>query len=73
MMCPRCGRQTAVVDSRQAEGNRWRRRACACGNIFETRENLVDHEEYLRIRCLVDKLRPVRKESFATISCGVRS
>jgi transcriptional regulator NrdR family protein len=71
MRCPKCGGATRVVDSRKVEGSCYRRRVCTrCEEVVETREDLVSREEYRRIRCLVDKQRPVH---FPTTSCGVGS
>ena len=62
MRCPRCGLETKVIDSREAEGSRWRRRKCHCGNIIETREDVVTNQIYRRMRCLADDRHPHRPE-----------
>jgi transcriptional regulator NrdR family protein len=42
MHCPKCQRQTRVVDSRRVEGTTVRKRRCECGHVYQTYEVLED-------------------------------
>jgi transcriptional regulator NrdR family protein len=38
MICPKCESPTEVINSRKKDGNVVRRRLCACGERFSTKE-----------------------------------
>lgn len=75
MICPLCGGQTAVVDSRPSEDDITRRRECrACGHRFTTIEIDLDLYEritppdYDMIRSKVDRsLEELRRVIYAAL------
>lgn len=45
MTCPKCESATEVINSRKKDGNVVRRRLCACGERFSTKEVVVDSKQ----------------------------
>jgi transcriptional regulator NrdR family protein len=45
MICPKCESPTEVINSRKKDGNVVRRRLCACGERFSTKEVIVDSKQ----------------------------
>ena len=53
MICPKCGADTIVVDSRRSDANIKRRRKCLrCGNRFSTME--IDLDVYTALSAAPD-------------------
>ena len=75
ILCPECGRQTSVIDSRRVEGKTQgqaprgvqsirRRRKCDCGNRFTTYETILDEgilERYDMLETRIEALEAVAK------------
>jgi transcriptional regulator NrdR family protein len=64
MVCPHCGTNTDVVNSRQQRrtNNVWRRRRCAsCSTIFTTLEH-VDLSSLLRVASTATELQPFSRD-----------
>ena len=45
MTCPKCESPTDVINSRKRDGTVVRRRLCACGERFSTKEIVVDSKQ----------------------------
>lgn len=45
MICPKCSSPTSVINSRKKDGNVVRRRLCACGERFSTKEVIIDSKK----------------------------
>jgi transcriptional regulator NrdR family protein len=45
MICPKCESPTEVINSRKKDGTVVRRRLCACGERFSTKEVVVDSKQ----------------------------
>ena len=57
MICTSCQQKTSVTDSRRLDGVTYRRRACECGIVTFTKEDLVDNWPYHSRRKRIYKKR----------------
>lgn len=46
MTCPKCESPTEVINSRKRDGTVVRRRLCACGERFSTKEVIIDSKAF---------------------------
>jgi hypothetical protein len=48
MNCPKCKSPTEVINSRKKNGTVVRRRLCACGERFSTKEVIITFQQRIR-------------------------
>jgi hypothetical protein len=48
MICPKCESPTEVINSRKKNGTVVRRRLCACGERFSTKEVIITFKQIIR-------------------------
>jgi hypothetical protein len=56
MICPKCKSATDVINSRKKGGNVVRRRECACGERFSTKEVIVELKNGVYKRKIIQPL-----------------